>query len=124
MTVTLDSAVASLELEADSVIAVVQVTITFLGACRVIATKMESLQKSVTRTQEDVSAKEMLPVSGVIPVGKAPSISTRPTLWAAPVVSASEPLTSVRVPVNAGGSLLRCVAGVWKVQTRTMLPLC
>lgn len=122
--VTLDSAVASQGLEADSVIAVVQVITAFLSACRVIVTKMESLQKSVTRTQVDVSVREMLPVSGVIPVGKAPFISTSPTLWAAPVVSASEPLTSVRVPVSAGGSLLRCMAGVWKVQTRKMLHLC
>lgn len=50
--------------------------------------------------------REMLLASSAIPVGKVPSILTPPTLMAVPAASASERLTSVRAPVNAGG---RCV---------------
>lgn len=45
-------------------------------------------------------------VSSVIHVGKVPSILTLTTLMAVPVASASEQLTGVRAPANAGG---RCV---------------
>ncbi len=47
--------------------------------------------------------REMLLASSVIPVGKVPSILTPPTLMAVPAASASERLTCVRAPANAGG---------------------
>lgn len=50
--------------------------------------------------------REMLLESSVIPAGKVPSFLTPSTLTAAPAASASERLTGVRAPVNAGG---RCV---------------
>lgn len=50
--------------------------------------------------------REMLLGSGVILVGKGPSILTPQTLSAVPAASALESLTSVRAPANAGG---RCV---------------
>lgn len=50
--------------------------------------------------------REMLLGSGVILVGKGPSILNPQTLSAVPAASALESLTSVRAPANAGG---RCV---------------
>lgn len=119
-----DSAVVSLGLGAGSVTAVLQVIIASLTVYLVTVTKVVSHLACATQTQGGVSAREMLLASSVIPVGKVPSILTHPALTAVPAASASERLTSVRAPANAGGSLLRCGSGVWKAPTRSMFPLC
>lgn len=124
MTAILVSAVVSRGLEAGSVIAVLQVIIASLTACPVTVIKVELHLMCVTQTQEGVSAREMLLGSGVILVGKGPSILTPQTLSAVPAASALESLTSVRAPANVGGSLLICRAGVWKVPTERRLHLC